>query len=215
MKPEERKLLEEGARQVGVDLGAAQLDKLAAYLDLLLKWNKVFNLTSIKSEREGVYKHLLDCLTLIPYLQRKELPEFSTIADVGSGGGLPAAVIAICLPDVTVYSVDAVGKKSTFVNQAASQLGLPNLKAKHCRIEESGMVFDMAVCRAFASLKLFAELTSGCVREGGVWIAMKGKRPDEEMAELPASFHVEDVTSVSVPGLAEERTFIEFRRSAG
>lgn len=212
MKQEEKQLLKDGVQEIGLDLSPEQMEKLSDYLDLLLKWNKVFNLTSITTEREGVHKHLLDCLSLIPYLKKKKKPEFSTVADVGSGGGLPAAVIAICLPDMVVHSIDAVGKKSLFVTQAASQLGLSNLKAKHCRIENSGMVYDMVVCRAFSSLKTFAELTSQCVREDGIWIAMKGKLPLDEIKELPPAFQVKDLVQVNVPGLEEERTFVEFQR---
>lgn len=213
MKPEDKKAIAEGAKALGADITSEQVDKLAAYLELLLKWNRVFNLTSIRTVREGILKHVLDSLSLVPYLKREGAQKPASIVDVGSGGGFPAAVLAICMPEVTVYSVDAVAKKSAFVTQAASQLSLPNLKAKHCRIEEIGMVFDMAVCRAFSSLKLFSELTDGCVKPGGVWVAMKGKKPEAEIAELPEAFRVTGMTEVFVPGLGEERTFVEFRRA--
>jgi 16S rRNA (guanine527-N7)-methyltransferase len=193
----------QGAKDLGVSLNEHQFNQLDAYLELLLKWNKVFNLTSIRDPEEGVKKHLLDCLGIIPVLekmQRQGLP-MRSLMDVGSGGGLPAVVIAVCFPELKVLSVDAVAKKTTFITQAALELGLKNIKEK----------FDVVTCRAFSSLKDFVSLTESNIGEPGMWLAMKGRRPDAELQELPSFAEVTEVIDLHIPGLGEERSVVLMR----
>lgn len=214
MNDEALKKLRLGLDDLGLSLSSVQQSVLLDYLELLARWNRVFNLTSIESVQEGVTRHLLDCLSLVPYLRDRGVAEDAKIIDVGSGGGLPAVVLSVCFPKAEIISIDAVGKKSRFVSQAAAQLRLPNLQAVHARIEDCrDLSADLAVCRAFSSLRLFLSLTEHCVRLGGTWIAMKGKRPDSEMKDLPENFFVSDVRyPVRVPGLQEDRTFLEIKR---
>jgi 16S rRNA (guanine527-N7)-methyltransferase len=139
------------------------------------------------------------------------------ILDVGSGGGLPGVVVATMRPNDHVTCIDTVGKKAAFIRQAAMELRLPNLSAEHARVEQwrSTTPFDVVASRAFASLADFVRLTVGHVAPEGVWMAMKGKRPDDEIAALPANvemFHVEPLT---VPGLAAERCLVWMRRRGG
>ena len=193
----------QGAKELGVSLNEHQFNQLDTYLELLLKWNKVFNLTSIRDPEEGVKKHLLDCLGIIPVLEKMQ--------DVGSGGGLPAVVIAVCFPELKVLSVDAVAKKTTFITQAALELGLKNLRAKHSRVENIKEKFDVVTCRAFSSLKDFVSLTESNIGEPGMWLAMKGRRPDAELQELPSFAEVTEVIDLHIPGLGEERSVVLMR----
>ena len=191
----------QGAKDLGVSLNEHQFNQLDAYLELLLKWNKVFNLTSIRDPEEGVKKHLLDCLGIIPVLekmQRQGLP-MRSLMDVGSGGGLPAVVIAVCFPELKVLSVDAVAKKTTFITQAALELGLKNLRAKHSRVENIKEKFDVV------------SLTESNIGEPGMWLAMKGRRPDAELQELPSFAEVTEVIDLHIPGLGEERSVVLMR----
>ena len=157
----------------------------------------------------------------VPELQawRANLPPASArtrVLDVGSGGGLPGVVWAIALPDLELHCVDTVGKKAAFVRQVAAELRLPNLKAEHARVESlKGPAADVVTSRAFASLADFVRLTAHLLAPGGVWMAMKGKRPDDEIAALPATaamFHVEPLT---VPGLDAERCLVWLRPATG
>ena len=130
---------------------------------------------------------------------------------MGSGGGLPGVVIAICCPDIDVSCVDAVGKKAAFVQQVAGALALPNLRGRHARVESIAERHDVVIARAFASLADFIAWSAGALAEGGVWVAMKGRRPDDEIAALPPSVEVFHVEQLSVPGLDAERCLVWLR----
>ena len=130
---------------------------------------------------------------------------------MGSGGGLPGVVIAICCPEIAVTCVDAVAKKAAFVQQAAGELGLGNLVGRHARVEAVCEPFDVIVSRAFASLTDFVNWSRGALAEQGVWLAMKGKRPDDEIAALPAGAEVFHVEPLQVPGLDAERCLVWLR----
>jgi 16S rRNA (guanine527-N7)-methyltransferase len=136
------------------------------------------------------------------------------LLDVGSGGGLPGVVFAICCPQVDVTCVDAVGKKAAFIQQAAVALKLPNLHGVHARVETLTAPFDVVSCRAFASLPDFTSWSRSALAPHGVWLAMKGKHPEEELAALPADVQVFHVEQLQVPGLDAERCIVWMRPSA-
>ena len=217
------------ASTLGLDLADAQVDLLLAYMDWLHKWNKVYNLTALRHPDEMLSHHLIDSLTAVGPLQRHiasqrqqgALPQTGPVhvLDVGSGGGLPGVVLAICLPDVRVTCVDTVNKKAAFIQQVAVALRLPNLKGLHARVETVQGGFDVVTSRAFASLVDFTAWSRKALQPGAVWMAMKGKHPTEELAALAARsasqagagvdvFHVEPL---HVPGLDAERCMVWMR----
>ena len=208
--PQQRRLAE-GATALGLNLSAAQHAQLLAYLDLLAKWNKVYNLTAVRDPAEMLTHHLLDSLAVIAPLVRHTQGGAARVLDVGSGGGLPGVVIAICCPEMSVACVDAVAKKAAFVQQAAGVLGLSNLRGVHARVESITEPYDVITSRAFATLADFTQWSAGSLGEDGVWMAMKGKHPTDEIAALPPSVAVFHVEQLTVPGLNAERCLIWMR----
>ena len=209
--------LKAGADALALGLSDAQLAQLMDFLALLQKWNKVYNLTSVRDPQEMMTHHLLDSLAAVAPLRRHaaalqvqgKAAGGVRLLDVGSGGGLPGVVFAICCPDVDVSCVDTVGKKAAFIQQAAVALKLRNLHGVHARVETLTTPFDIISCRAFASLQDFVTWSrSALAAEHGVWLAMKGKHPDEEIAALPAGTSVFHVEQLNVPGLDAERCII-------
>jgi 16S rRNA (guanine527-N7)-methyltransferase len=155
---------------------------------------------------------LADCLAVVGPLQHHLGARPARILDVGSGGGLPGVVLAAAEPAWDVTCVDSVGKKAAFIRQVAAELALPNLHAEHARVETlRAPPFDAIVARAFASLADFARLTRPLLAPGGVWMAMKGKRPDDEIAALPSGTEVFRVEPLSVPGLDADRCLVWMR----
>ncbi|MFT3778778.1 MAG: 16S rRNA (guanine(527)-N(7))-methyltransferase RsmG [Ottowia sp.] len=203
--------LQDGARALGLALADGQIDRLLAYLDLLAKWNKVYNLTAVRDPAEMLTHHLLDSLAVVAPLRRQTQGRPIRLLDVGSGGGLPGVVIAICCPEMAVACVDTVAKKAAFIQQAAGALGLPNLRGLHARVEAVAERFDVIASRAFATLADFTAWSAGALAEGGVWMAMKGKHPADELAALPPSIDVFHVEQLAVPGLDAERCLIWLR----
>lgn len=204
--------LEEGARALGLVPSARQIEQLAAYGALILKWNKVYNLTALRDEASVRTHHLLDSLAAVPPLNRQQ-PGPGRLLDVGSGGGLPGVVIAILRPDLEVRCLDAVAKKTAFVNQVAAELQLPNLKGLHARVESLTGAYDVVSSRAFASLTDFFRDSRQLLAGQGVWLAMKGKAPNDELAALPAGIDVFHVEQLHVPGLDAERCIVWARKS--
>jgi 16S rRNA (guanine527-N7)-methyltransferase len=204
--------LSQGAQALGLSLSAEHSDRLMAYMGLLTQWNRVYNLTAVREPSEIVTHHLLDCLAVVPPLARL-LPDGGRLLDVGSGGGLPGVVLAIMRPDVQVSCVDTVGKKAAFVQQVAASLKLPNLRGVHARVEQlKAEPFDVVTSRAFASLADFVRLTRFHVKPGtGIWMAMKGKHPADEIAALPADTVVTAIEPLRIPGLDEERCLVLMR----
>lgn len=194
--------LPEGLVALGIDLPDAAQQQLLAFRDLLLKWNKTYNLTALRDPAQAISHHLLDSLAILPYVND------GALLDVGSGGGLPGIPLAIARPQLSVRMVDTVQKKATFLQQAAIQLGLKNVAVDHARVEELSGQYAQISSRAFAELKLFVELTRHLLAPGGRWLAMKGVRPDEEIAALPADVVVDRIVPLSVPGLDAERHLI-------
>ena len=210
--------LRRAATALQVPLTEAQAAMLLAYLELIQKWNKVYNLTAVRDPAEMLTHHLFDSLAVIAPL-RRQLPGAGDAAqpaqvrllDVGSGAGLPGVVLAICCPEIAVTCVDTVAKKAAFIQQVAATLKLPNLRGLHARVETLTGPFDVISSRAFASLADFVTWSRAALGEGGFWMAMKGKPPHDDLAALPptvAVFHVEPLT---VPGLDAERCIVWMR----
>jgi len=213
-----QKLLKEGIEQLGIAVTDAQRQKLLDYVTLLGKWNAVYNLTAIRDPRQMLIQHILDSLAIIPFITRRTEPQ--SALDVGSGGGLPGIVMAIVLPDWKVTLNDIVHKKTAFQSQAKLQLGLTNLSVVTGRVEnlhpgvEVPGLFDVIVSRAFAELSDFVTLARHLVAGNGRIWAMKGIRPDAEIARLPADTKVCCIERLRVPMLDAERHLIELEIGA-
>ncbi|WP_397411737.1 16S rRNA (guanine(527)-N(7))-methyltransferase RsmG [Polaromonas sp.] len=210
--------LRAGLKALQLDLNDHQVGQLLDYLDLIAKWTKVYNLTAVRDPAEMMTHHLLDSLAAIAplrrHLQQAGLAQGARLLDVGSGAGLPGVVIAVCCPAVAVTCVDTVAKKAAFIKQAALALKLPNLTGLHARVETITQPFDVICSRAFASLADFTQWSAGALAPHGVWMAMKGKHPADEIAALPATVGVFHVEQLAVPGLAAERCMLWLRPKA-
>jgi 16S rRNA (guanine527-N7)-methyltransferase len=206
--------LESGLARLRVALPPGGAERLAAYLALLAKWNRTYNLTAIREPERMVTHHALDSLAVVGALPTT--PGLR-ILDVGSGGGLPGIPIAIARPDASVVLIDASGKKATFLAQAAIELPLRNVEAVAARVEDYAPArpFDVVISRAFADLATFVRVARRHVAPGGALYAMKGVRPDSELAALPDDVELVATTRLDVPGLDGERHLCVLRpRSA-
>lgn len=194
-------VLRAGLARLHLPAEAGQVADLLRLLALIGKWNKVYNLTAIKDPREMLTHHLLDSLAVLPYLHGRR------IIDVGTGAGLPGIPLAIMSPQREFVLLDANNKKTRFITQAVIELGLQNVTVQNLRVEEyrPGAPFDTVVSRAFASLADMVRWTRGLCAPDGVFLAMKGQVPMEEISELPAGFRVKEIAALSVPGLEAER----------
>ena len=201
------------ASELGVELNSHQQAMLLQYVHLLDRWSKTYNLSAIRGEESMLTHHVLDSLAIVPALARWAGGRIIRALDVGSGAGLPGVVMAIARADWFITTVDSVGKKSAFVRQAAGELGLSNLVSLHERAElmTAATAFDLIVSRAFATLCEFTELTQRCLAPGGVWVAMKGRVPIDEIANLPGHRSVFHVEQLLVPGLGAERCLVWIR----
>jgi 16S rRNA (guanine527-N7)-methyltransferase len=209
-------VLRAGLSALGLSLSDAQVQQLLDYQSLIGKWNKVYNLTAVRDPAEMLTHHLLDSLAAVAPLQ-KHLQgrglSAASLLDVGSGAGLPGVVLAICCPGLAVTCVDTVGKKAAFIKHVALALGLPNLSGLHARVETITQPFDVICSRAFASLADFAGWSQAALAPGGVWMALKGKHPAEELAMLPPDVVMFHVEPLAVPGLAAERCIIWLQKT--
>ncbi|MDQ3159422.1 MAG: 16S rRNA (guanine(527)-N(7))-methyltransferase RsmG [Pseudomonadota bacterium] len=203
-----RPQLESGLIELGVD--TARADPLLAYLSLLQRWNQTYNLTAIRDPREMLVKHLLDSLAM-----QAQLAGSDTLADLGSGAGLPGIPLAIVLPRLQVTLVESNGKKARFLREAVRQLQLGNATVAESRIEalDAPGQYDVITARALASLPLILELGSHLLKPAGRLLAMKGMLPIEEIAGLPAGWQVVATHVLHVPGLGAERHLVEVGRS--
>ncbi|QEA12894.1 16S rRNA (guanine(527)-N(7))-methyltransferase RsmG [Comamonas flocculans] len=209
-------VLLDGLCALNLDLQPRQQKQLLAYLALLQQWNRVYNLTAVRNPAEMLSHHLLDSLAAVAplraHLQGREVAAGLRLLDVGSGGGLPGVVFAVCLPELDVSCIDAVAKKAAFIRQAAGALKLPNLHALHGRVEALDGRFEVVCSRAFASLADFAALSRHLLAPGeGVWLAMKGKHPQDEIDALPAQVRVFHVEPLQVPQLQAQRCLVWMR----
>ena len=206
--------LADGIAALGLALPQETVDRLLAFGELLLKWNKVYNLTAIRNPQELITHHLLDSLAVLPYLET-----LNRLADIGSGGGLPGVVLAIVRPGLVVTSIETVGKKASFQQQAKIELGLGNFTVLNKRVEQvqaealPGGAPEGVISRAFSSLADFVALSGHLVAEGGALYAMKGANPVDEIATLPAGWAVTETHALSVPGLDAERHLLFIRRT--
>lgn len=214
MSHPQQQRLAEGATALGLSLAPAQHAQLLAYLDLLAKWNKVYNLTAVRDPAEMLTHHLLDSLAAVAPLRRHLAQQGGAgrrLLDVGSGGGLPGVVFAICCPDLDVSCVDTVAKKAAFIQHAAAALQLSNLHGLHARVENLDGPFDVVSCRAFAALADFTAWSRQALAPHGVWLAMKGRHPQDEIDALPGDVQVFHVEQLTVPGLQAERCIVWLR----
>jgi 16S rRNA (guanine527-N7)-methyltransferase len=202
-------ILEAGLREAEIFLSAGVRQKLLDYLALIQKWNKVHNLTAVRDPDEMVTLHLLDSLSVLPYIKAARL------LDVGSGAGLPGIPLALCLPDLQVTVMDSSHKKTSFMRQAKAELDIPNLEVVCGRVEnyKPDDLFDIVISRAFSDLSQFVALTRHLGAEGARWLAMKGVHPYDELAQLniaPAQ-PAPEVLPLTVPGLQAQRHLVFLR----
>ena len=203
-----RQKLQSGLKEMGLNLSGEQQDKLLAYVEMLKKWNKTYNLTALRDESQIISHHLLDSLTLPPYLEGAQ-----TMLDVGSGGGQPGIPAAVCRPDLQITLLDANTKKTSFLQQAAIELELKNVRVVSGRVEAvQGLRADVITSRAFAELADFVNWTAHLLQDGGRWAAMKGVYPAAEIDRLPDSVCVERVDKIRVPQLNAERHMVILRK---
>ncbi|MBE9398846.1 16S rRNA (guanine(527)-N(7))-methyltransferase RsmG [Pontibacterium sp. N1Y112] len=208
MDPQLQKTLENGLSKMNLSLDSEQISKLMAYLQLLIKWNKAYNLTAVRNPQEMVSRHLLDSLSVLPHLQP------GALIDVGSGPGLPGIPVAICRPDIAVTTLDSNSKKTRFQVQVKTELGLDNLTVIHERVEKYQVEpFKQVISRAFASLQDMIEWTEHLCASDGVFLAMKGLYPDEELATLPTGYTLQNSHRLQVPDTDGERHLLILGRS--
>lgn len=200
--------LSAGVQALGLNLSAEQQQRLLDYLGLIQKWTRVYNLTAVRDPAEMLTHHLLDSLTAVGPLSRHTQGKSIRVLDVGSGGGLPGVVLAICMPELNVTCVDTVAKKAAFVQQVAVSLKLPNLRGLHARVESLTDPYQVICSRAFASLPDFVTWSRSALADGGVWMAMKGKHPQDEIDALPGNVQMFHVEPLMVPGLDVERCLV-------
>ena len=201
--------LARGLMSMNTCVSPEQQEKLLAYLDLLYKWNRVYSLTALKADDQAVSHHLLDSLSILPFVPTGNL------LDVGSGGGTPGIPLAIVRPELAVTLLDSNTKKAAFLRQAAIELGLNNIAVHSGRVEQyhPDTGFAAITSRAFAELADFVSLSKHLLAPGGRWLAMKGVRPEEEMARLPDDVGVDAAYPLTVPGIDGERHLVVLRRT--
>lgn len=208
-------VLREGADSLALALSDAQYDKLLDYLALMVKWNAVYNLTSVRDPRQMVTQHLLDAMAALPAFAGA-----ARVLDVGSGGGLPGVVLAIWAqeaePQMQLHMIDTVNKKTAFLTQVKAELQLPNMTVHTGRVEKLQVKqnFDVITSRAFAELNDFVTWSGHLLEQGGQLIALKGQAPQDEIARLPADWRVEKLMPLQVPGLDAKRHLIFIRHAA-
>lgn len=208
--PQHAEELSRGAHELGVKLSESQHAQLLAYLALLIKWNKAYNLTAVRNPDEMVSRHLLDSLSIVPFIEGQRW------LDVGSGGGMPGIPLAILFPEMNISLLDSNGKKTRFQTQVKLELKLGNVEVIHSRAEsfQPELPFDGIVSRAFSSLEDFAGWTRHLGDTHTRWLAMKGLHPTDELVALPADFHLDSAQALTVPGCQGQRHLLILRRTA-
>ena len=206
---ESNRRLEKGAVELGLALGRGERSKLLQYLALLEKWNQAYNLTAIRDVGRMVSGHLLDCLSVVPYLTGTRM------LDAGSGAGFPGIPVAVARPDIQVVLLDGNQKKTAFLRQAVADLQLKNATVVCERVEawRTGEKFDFIISRAFAEIAEFIALTEHLLAPGGVFAAMKGVYPFEEIERMPPNLRVRQSHALAVPGLEAERHLVLIQRT--
>ena len=194
--------LEQGIAALGLHVSAEAVSRLLDYQALLERWNAAYNLTAVRDPAEMITRHLLDSLAILPYVQG------DTLADLGTGPGLPGIPLAIVAPGRDILLVDSNGKKVRFLREAIRALKLEGVRAVQSRVEDVQGQFDCITARAFASLADMLGWGGHLLAPGGIWLAMKGKRPDNELPGVPAGFEVRAFHELAVPGLQAERSLL-------
>ncbi|WP_158754666.1 16S rRNA (guanine(527)-N(7))-methyltransferase RsmG [Dyella sp. S184] len=200
--------LEQGIAALGLSLPTDAVARLLDYQALLERWNGAYNLTAVRDPVEMITRHLLDSLAILPFVQGQRL------ADLGTGPGLPGIPLAIAAPGREILLVDSNGKKVRFLREAIRTLKLEGVRAMQSRVEEVEGQFDCITARAFASLADMLGWGGHLLAPGGVWLAMKGKAPDDELPGVPAGFTVRGIHALAVPGLAAERSLVVLGRAS-
>lgn len=205
----QRASLSAGAQQLGVSLNDEQQENLLAYLALLIKWNKAYNLTAVRDPEEMVSRHLLDSLSVLPYIECAD-----SWLDVGSGGGMPGIILAIMRPQKAFSLLDSNGKKTRFLTQVKLELKLENVQVIHKRIEDHQVEEPYAgiISRAFSSLADFTNWTQHLSDSSTRWLAMKGVHPDDELQQLAADFKLDSCNKLDVPGCQGQRHLVLLSR---
>jgi 16S rRNA (guanine527-N7)-methyltransferase len=191
---------------MAVDVTDTAVERLAAYLRLLERWNRVYNLTAVRGPQDMVVRHILDSLSILPWLRG------SRVLDVGSGAGLPGIPLAIVQPHLAFYLLDSNSKRTRFMTQAVAELGITNVEVVHCRVEDYPFEgsFDTVVSRAFASLAVMLASSGRLCAAGGCLLAMKGRCPDGELRNLPTGYALVGIYRLPVPSLDGERHLVHF-----
>jgi len=206
----QRKSLIDGAKKLGLNLTAEKKEQLLAYLALLIKWNKAYNLTAVRNPEEMVSRHLLDSLSVLSFVEQAG----DTWIDVGSGGGMPGIILAIMLPNKQFSLLDSNGKKTRFLTQVKLELKLDNVQVIHARIEEHRVEqsYHGIISRAFSSLADFTNWTAHLGDQNTRWLAMKGVHPDDELQQLPTEFKLDSCKKLLVPGCQGQRHLLLLSR---
>lgn len=199
--------LERGIAALGLQLPADAVERLLDYQALLARWNATYNLTAIRDPAEMVSRHLVDSLAILPYVQG------TTLADLGTGPGLPGIPLAIAAPGREVLLVDSNGKKVRFLREAIRSLKLANVRAVQSRVEDVEGQFDCITARAFASLADMLDWGGHLLTREGIWLAMKGKHPEDELAGVPDGFEVRAIHALGVPDVGGERHLVVLGRT--
>jgi 16S rRNA (guanine527-N7)-methyltransferase len=204
-----RQRLDAGLAALGIALDATAIARLLDYIGLLERWNAAYNLTAVRDPAEMVTRHLVDSLAILPYVSG------ATLADLGSGAGLPGIPLAIAVPERETLLVDSNGKKARFLREAVRRLDLERVRVAESRVEDVAGAFDCITARAFASLADMLGWGGHLLAPGGTWLAMKGRIAEDEVDAVPADFRVEKIVTLNVPGLDAERHLIVLKRHAG
>jgi 16S rRNA (guanine527-N7)-methyltransferase len=201
-----RQRLDAGLAALGIALDATAIARLLDYIGLLERWNAAYNLTAVRDPAEMVTRHLVDSLAILPYVSG------ATLADLGSGAGLPGIPLAIAVPERETLLVDSNGKKARFLREAVRRLDLERVRVAESRVEDVAGAFDCITARAFASLADMLGWGGHLLAPGGTWLAMKGRIAEDEVDAVPADFRVEKIVTLNVPGLDAERHLVILKR---
>ena len=200
--------LQQGCETLGLDVSDDKLAKLIAYVQLLAKWNKAFNLTSVREPQEMISRHILDSLAIQPYLSGVSL------LDVGTGAGLPGIPLAIVKPEMVITLLDSNSKKTRFLQQAKAELALENVTVIHSRVEQADLPkFDLVTARAFSTIDDIIDLAGRHCDDAGCLVLMKGVYPEEELQAVTDGFSLQDVVSLDVPGCEGQRHLVRLIKS--
>ena len=202
----------DSAKIIGIEISDFQLEQLIKYLELLIKWNKAYNLTAIRDPKEMLTKHLIDSLSIAPYINEGK---HKNILDVGTGPGLPGIPMSILFPQTEFLLLDSNGKKTRFLTQCKIMLGLDNVQVFNGRVEEAavGKKFDQILSRAFTALGNMVDLCAHLLADKGQFLAMKGLAPESEANDIPSTFEIKESIQLHVPGCVEQRHLIIIERA--